>query len=613
MDTQFLEFLAALAAANEYDRYRRLKAVKIDTYKPELHKQSRKAAELHGCPEDSHPVMILFYVENQNLGKPFVRLEFPTNEALREYLTTCNQEAGQRPKEAQKQADEFLEHLKELAERSRTAPPPERTAEPPPVTTKKYSQHLTPADIELLKDWETEPEPPPATGIVNLKVSDINTDEKRFQNRLDAFSSESVRKIVDNFDPNKLDPVTVWKDPKDGKIYMLSGHSRLEAHRQLKRQTIPAKFFSGTEEEAIKFARVDANRGATAENLVEDVRAYRLLRDGGHGVNPLPKAELKKQFRNWQKLDAYTYLDPAGQFLEIMNNPDVKPQFPYIENRAMWVGEFRKSYPALTNAHETEIFDFFFKEPEGLKITKEDFYDKMTRRLARFDFDPAAPLLLKRDINTGTDARADTASAQRRIYDLQEENKKLRERLNRAVTREEKDALKNEITANLDEISRIERDLNLILKTQTALFGLLDEDLVKYADQVVKSDYIEKRPHLVVNEIDESEARRIHRATGLDVTGYTRIIDQYGILHTLKKHGSPRERLQGQVPVTVLDFGRVPEIVAEPDSIELIHDRLVIFMYIKKINGTVYYLEEKRQGKKHLALVTMYIKKAAKL
>jgi len=312
-----------------------------------------------------------------------------------------------------------------------------------------------------------------ATALV--PVGHIHTDERRFQNRTDKYSRESVERIVRNFDPNRLDPVVVWQDPANNRIYMLSGHSRLQAHRQLAKETIPAKFFQGTEAEAIKFAKVDANRAATAETLAEDVRAYRMLRDGDTALNlaPLPRKELQERFKgNWQKLDNYTYLNPGGTLMQLLGNKETHDQFKYLLNRASTIGYIRKTYPQLTNAHEQELFHFWYNDPKGHELKPDDYVALVSKRVSRFDFRPEEPLSLDKVPTTGTEARADTRAAQQRIYELKELEKKLREKYNQARTKAEKDALAAEIRASLEERSRLERDLAIVLKTQTALFGL---------------------------------------------------------------------------------------------------------------------------------------------
>ncbi len=114
--------------------------------------------------------------------------------------------------------------------------------------------------------------------ISDMDIKNIFTDEKRFQNRKNAFSEDSVNRIIKavetgTFDWTKFDPITVWRDSKKQRFYVLSGHSRLAAFKKLSKQhsdfyEIPVKIFKGTEGQAIELART-SNTLATKETDVE--------------------------------------------------------------------------------------------------------------------------------------------------------------------------------------------------------------------------------------------------------------------------------------------------------------------------------------------------------
>ncbi|MCH5234455.1 MAG: hypothetical protein J1E16_04115 [Muribaculaceae bacterium] len=96
---------------------------------------------------------------------------------------------------------------------------------------------------------------------------------------------------------------------------------------------------------------------------------------------------------------------------------------------------------------------------------------------------------------------------------------------------------------------------------------------------------------------------------GIDIDNtYKHVIDNYAINHALKKHGGETERKRGQIPLEDKDFEKVEEVVANYDSITI--DRngsKEIIKYQKTYpDGTTYYIEEVRSGRKELAMVTMY-------
>lgn len=306
-----------------------------------------------------------------------------------------------------------------------------------------------------------------------IPVAQIHTDTKRFQNREAEFSNESVQRIIRSYDPNRLDPVRVWKDPKDGKIYMLSGHSRLEAHRRLKKPMIPAVYFEGPEAAAIRFSRIDANRGATAETLLESVRAFVLDRDGdqARGIVAMERDRLRQKWgKEYNALQAFSFLDPKGKFLQTMNS-QARKQFPRIEVKAMWAGQLRSRYPRLRNFHENEIFEFLFSQ-KGMDMKKEDFLRHFSAIVDRLDFDPDKPLNLHRSANRGTNARSDTGPAMVRLREIEQELSRNRSRIQTATTREERSALSQMNRRLVEERERLNRNVKQMVENQTALFGI---------------------------------------------------------------------------------------------------------------------------------------------
>ena len=219
---------------------------------------------------------------------------------------------------------------------------------------------------------------------MQVPLSLLFVDPDRFQNRVDAFSELSADAVAQHYDPNKFDPVVIWADPQRGRTFVLSGHSRLEGMRRRGAATVAARYFAGTEAEAIQFARVDANRATTAENLVEDLTAYRLMRDGdeARALKPAKKAELNRAFKGkTAKLEAWSRLQPGGLFLNALGQDD-RSQFPYLEKFALWVGQLRAKEADLTNTHEADCFNFLYADTKNQRLTREEFDELVTRRLA---------------------------------------------------------------------------------------------------------------------------------------------------------------------------------------------------------------------------------------
>ena len=104
---------------------------------------------------------------------------------------------------------------------------------------------------------------------------------------------------------------------------------------------------------------------------------------------------------------------------------------------------------------------------------------------------------------------------------------------------------------------------------------------------------------------------------GLDIEGYTHVIDGSAVRHTINRHSNEAvERSRGQLPISEADFDRIPEIIDSPDRVVLgtktggHKDQIG---YLKRLeDGTTLYLEEVRTGKKELATVSMRKYPAAK-
>ena len=89
-------------------------------------------------------------------------------------------------------------------------------------------------------------------------------------------------------------------------------------------------------------------------------------------------------------------------------------------------------------------------------------------------------------------------------------------------------------------------------------------------------------------------------------------LDNSAVRHTLKSHGSKKETLRGQIPVTEKDLMRIPEIVAAYDSLSIGKNNRSqdVVIYTKHLeNNTTIVVEEVRIGRHELATCTIYKKK----
>lgn len=211
--------------------------------------------------------------------------------------------------------------------------------------------------------------------IQDVPLTQINTRPEWFQNRADAYSTRSVENIVsavleNRFVWSNFDPIQLWK-ADDGKLYILSGHSRKEAFKRLADMgasydgrtfdSIPAKIETGlTLEQAQQVAR-ESNTLGTPETVLERAAYYRRLRQTGNTtLRQLDEAAKRTEGRNAATVLALSFLNTGGKTyraLEALQAGDETSR-GNLENIARWIGNARKSFPMLTDAHENEIYDW---------------------------------------------------------------------------------------------------------------------------------------------------------------------------------------------------------------------------------------------------------------
>jgi uncharacterized alkaline shock family protein YloU len=64
-----------------------------------------------------------------------------------------------------------------------------------------------------------------------------------------------------------------------------------------------------------------------------------------------------------------------------------------------------------------------------------------------------------------------------------------------------------------------------------------------------------KQIKLIISPVRKSIVTKVKNATGLDVSGFNFVIDNFAIKHCIQKHGNPKtERLRGQEAVTFNTF-----------------------------------------------------------
>ncbi|MEL6614130.1 MAG: hypothetical protein AAFQ43_00245, partial [Bacteroidota bacterium] len=296
-----------------------------------------------------------------------------------------------------------------------------------------------PPEVTVLET--TTPEASGETGdsrVQTMRVRDLEVDPARFQPRDDAFSDESVERIVSGFDERELDPLRTWVDPSDGKTYVLAGHSRREAIRRLQDEgklpedyQVPVDPYTGSEAEARDFAGRENSKG-TAQTPSEDAAALRVAIDGMSRTAGREEATTRYG-RNGALVYALSRLSPTGkavQDLRAFGKARTKEARDVL-TMAQWLGLARDRYENLTDSHERELYEWIRARwgtsgAPRTQVAWMQFVDEvLSRRSFMGTFDASQPLnLAELPANTTAEIDAVIAEADRALKDAQRERRK---------------------------------------------------------------------------------------------------------------------------------------------------------------------------------------------
>jgi len=346
--------------------------------------------------------------------------------------------------------------------------------------------------------------------VVDVQLEEIFINESWFQNRASAFSSRSVENIMDAVDEQKFkwvnfDPIILWLNPADGKLYILSGHSRTEAFHQLCRQAklaegkgfcaIPAKIIEGISLEEAQRIAMESNTLSTKETDLERAAYFRRIRNQEQlTFQQLKAMATRSEGRNANTIIAFSYLAPTGKAwnaLEALENGQETSR-TVINNVARWIGNARAKYPQLTDRHENELYDWLvlhkgYGTSQGQLNSELDFLNRLhsiiNRRTEFGVFDQERPLNVMNTLSKSpTEATYDAqlAAAKADVSRLEKELKEKIADLNRRdATEEQIRRLIAPIEADLRRAVVAHQNLVLakqnILKSAQGERGLFDE------------------------------------------------------------------------------------------------------------------------------------------
>lgn len=307
-----------------------------------------------------------------------------------------------------------------------------------------------------------------------VQLEAIQLAPEVFQGRQGEYAKETVNKIVAEGYDKSQEPIVLWNSSEESNI-LISGHSRYEAAKRLfdlgdlSLSAVPAKYFLGSEEEAVEYALLESNRSGTGEGLLSDILAYQRALELGKNKDYLkhffkPEAHLRL-------VAGLAPLNPNGYFVQQLVS-DAGKQFPYLKRNALWVGTIRKQEPRLSHAHEDELFFYLYPIEKGnvsrLKITKDEFFKAVDLKLSRIDFDPAMPLNLDEKVSSSAitnPIREQINELDREVEKLDKERRDKDQRISRARSLDRQDLVEkhqkrsSEITQLIARILQEKRSL----------------------------------------------------------------------------------------------------------------------------------------------------------
>lgn len=226
-----------------------------------------------------------------------------------------------------------------------------------------------------------------------LPISKIFTDPKRFQPRLDL-NETKIQAIIDHYDPQKMTPVVVWKDPNDDRLYLLEGHHRLEALRRRGHSTILATIFQGTPQEAWEQAWTSNVRGRP-QTAIENARLFREYRTRQGMSEKAIRAKCDDILgKNCNTSYMLSFLpDEAKVLQDAQSFERDTDSYRDLETMARWISAIAQKYTLgaasqLTKQHIDEIYDWLkvnFKT-QGRRVPSVMVFEEYMSRLLALRF-----------------------------------------------------------------------------------------------------------------------------------------------------------------------------------------------------------------------------------
>ena len=340
-----------------------------------------------------------------------------------------------------------------------------------------------PAEVEPV-EAPAEPPPKPTKGrmempVVYVKRPDIVVDEDTFQPR-EEINPEVIRSIKEDPDPTKVQPVLLWKNPEDGKTYLVAGHHTYYGLEEF--AEIPARYMpEGTTRDQAQTTGYLENLQRTEQTDRDNLKVVRKLFNPDKSMaentrNILDAAPGLGSTNKVANLVRLSFLNDGGGFIQNLENPG---GFPRIRSYAYYVGQLRKNFPQITNTHETDIFDYLYQSgaannPDNIAV-QEHILSKIEAAAGADEF--PARIDFTKELSTGLEARADTRELAKELREINKQILQIEEdlRINGvSMTDEERKSQAMRLGRLNEEKIAIQEGLGQVVERQEDIFGVSD-------------------------------------------------------------------------------------------------------------------------------------------
>lgn len=148
-----------------------------------------------------------------------------------------------------------------------------------------------PKVAEMVRTGKVPTAEPTKPGKVrDVDPKEVEVDPERFQYKIGASASGEVGSLsgVQKWDPNLAGVISVWRDPADGKTYVVNGHNRLALAKRLGADEVTVRYLDAKD---AKEARAIGAMQNIAEGAGKEIDAAKFFRDTGIATEEEVKAK----------------------------------------------------------------------------------------------------------------------------------------------------------------------------------------------------------------------------------------------------------------------------------------------------------------------------------